>query len=407
MVQINVLGPLTISVNGERVTLTAPKPRRVLALLATSANSVVRNEQIIEELWETRPPVSVTTTLQTYVYQLRKYLRLNASPPSACAPDGRRLGGALHTFAGGYMLSLGPDALDSLQFERLAQRGRAQLEAGRVAEAAETLRAALALWRGAALVDVNPGPILQVEVLRLEETRNSTLEARIEADLQLGRHHELLSELVRIVAQQPTHEGFQGKLMLALYRAGRRSGALHAYQQARRALVKELGVEPSSELQRLHHIILAGEPCPGVTRTGPGAQQPGVERLPELRANGDGRHSPAPAGAGPVAKPEDTDLVPAARPGQTQPPARHEQPPAGQEQPPAGQEQPAGPAARRTEPEPARVQPAPSRAAPRPLRAQAAPHRATPASRRAQALPHRAQPMPALVRWQSQRRPKP
>ncbi|HET8659979.1 MAG TPA: BTAD domain-containing putative transcriptional regulator [Micromonosporaceae bacterium] len=389
MVQINVLGPLTISVNGERVTLTAPKPRRVLALLATSANSVVRNEQIIEELWETKPPVSVTTTLQTYVYQLRKYLHLNASQPSACAPDGRRLGGALHTFAGGYMLSLGPDALDSLQFERLAQRGRAQLEAGRVAEAAETLRAALALWRGAALVDVNPGPILQVEVLRLEETRNSTLEARIEADLRLGRHHELLSELVRIVAQQPTHEGFQGKLMLALYRAGRRSGALHAYQQARRALVKELGVEPSSELQRLHRIILAGDPCPGVTRTGPGPQQPGAERLPEVRTNGEARPTPGTAGAEPVA-PQGADPVPA-------PPSHRTQPPA----------QPAEPASRRAEPEPPRVQPAPARTTPRPPRTQAVPHRAAPASRRTQASPHRAQPVPALVRWQSQRRPKP
>jgi DNA-binding SARP family transcriptional activator len=258
--QINLLGPLVVLVNGIMVTPTAPKPRRVLALLATCSNSVVRNELIIEELWEDRPPASVTTTLQTYVYQLRKYLGLTTSSPAHCSLQGRRTADALHTFAGGYMLALSPEALDSLRFERLAQRGRAELEAGLVGDSAQTLREALALWRGSALVDISPGPILQVEVLRLEEIRSSTLEARIDADLRLGRHHDLLSELVGLVARQPTHEGFQSKLMRAFYRAGRRSDALHAYQRVRQALVTELGVDPSGEVQRLHQSILAGDP---------------------------------------------------------------------------------------------------------------------------------------------------
>ncbi|HEX6501592.1 MAG TPA: AfsR/SARP family transcriptional regulator [Micromonosporaceae bacterium] len=246
--------------NGKAVTPTAPKPRRVLALLAMSLNSVVRNEQIIEELWEDRPPASVTTTLQTYVYQLRKSLGL-ATANAADYGNRHRPAEALHTFSGGYMLSLTPDSLDAARFERLAKRGQAELESGRVEEAAQTLREALSLWRGDALVDVNPGPVLQVEVVRLEELRRSTLEARIDADLRLGRHHSVLSELVRLAAQQPTHEGFQGKLMTAFYRAGRRSDALHAYQQVRLALVSELGVEPSDELQQLHQAILVGEPA--------------------------------------------------------------------------------------------------------------------------------------------------
>jgi DNA-binding SARP family transcriptional activator len=259
--RISLLGPLTVTIDGEEATPTAPKPRRVLALLAMSANSVVRNAKIIEELWENQPPASVTTTLQTYVYQLRKYLRFPASNSAHRADRGPRPEEALHTFAGGYMLSLDSEALDCLRFERLAQQGRLELESGGVAEAANTLSRALRLWRGPALVDVSPGPILQMDMLRLEEIRNSTLEARIDADLQLGHHHMVLSELVGLVAQHPTHEGFQAKLMLALYRAGRRSGALHAYQHARDALVSELGVEPSTELQRLHRAILAGELC--------------------------------------------------------------------------------------------------------------------------------------------------
>lgn len=264
MINVDILGPLAVTVDGMPVTPTAPKPRQVLALLATSANSVVRNERIIEELWEDQPPVSVTTTLQTYVYQLRKQLRLAPAAGPGHRHPRRAREDALRTFAGGYMLSLEPDALDATRFEHLARLGTTLLESGATEEASHTLSRALGLWNGSALVDVSPGPILQVEMLRLDEIRKSAVEARITADLQLGRHSEVVSELIGLVAQHPTHEGFQGKLMLALYRAGRRSGALHAYQRARGALVAELGVEPSRELQRLHQAILAGDGEPHV-----------------------------------------------------------------------------------------------------------------------------------------------
>ena len=238
------------------IILTAPKPRRVLVLLAISAGSVVRNDQIIDELWEEGPPASVATTLQTYVYQLRKYLRLPAKPP----PYGSGPGESLRTFTGGYMLSLAPDAMDSLRFEQLARQGRLQLEAGAAESAARTLREALDMWHGPALADVTPGPVLRVEMLRLEQIRRITIEARIDAELQLGHHHQVVSELIELVARQPTHEGLQGRLMLALCRVGLRCNALRAYQQARRSLIEELGVEPSAELQRLHQAILGSEP---------------------------------------------------------------------------------------------------------------------------------------------------
>ena len=260
---IELLGPLHVTVDGAPVWLTAPKPRRVLVLLSVCANQVVRNEQIIDELWEVHPPVSVATTLQTYVYQLRKCLQLAPERPRGQSVDSRHQRDALRTFSGGYMLCLGADALDTLRFERIARRGQLQLEAGAVQNAAHTLREALDMWHGPAMVDINPGPVLRVEVLRLEEIHRSTVEARIDADLQLGRHHEILAELIELAAKQPTHEGLQGRLMLALYRAGRRFNALRAYQQARNALIAELGVEPSAELQRLHQAILGSDPLHG------------------------------------------------------------------------------------------------------------------------------------------------
>jgi DNA-binding SARP family transcriptional activator len=265
-VRIDLLGPLSVHVGGVLVTPTAPKPRHMLALLALNANRVVRNENMIDELWEDSPPSSVTTTLQTYVYHLRKCLNVSAEQGVAPGDPCPSAESPLRTFAGGYMLALEPCGLDSVRFGQLVQRGRLELELGDVKPAARTLREALQLWRGPPLVDVSRGTLLQAEVLRLEEIRKSALELRIDADLGLGRHHEVLGDLVGLVAQQPTHEGFQIRLILALYRAGRRSEALNAYQQARRALDAELGIDPSGDLQRLHQAILVGDAGP--SRTG-------------------------------------------------------------------------------------------------------------------------------------------
>lgn len=238
-------------------TPSAPKLRQVLALFAVNAGNEVRTDQIIEELWEDRPPMSAMTTLQTYVYQLRKLLQLGAETDAG--ETSRTRMPALRTSPGGYALALPSSALDCREFERLAERGRLHLEAGRREEAAETLRGALQLWRGPALSDVGVGPVLQASAVRLEEIRKSALEHRIEAELALGHHHELISELTGIVSRQPTHEGFQAKLILALYRTGRRSDALQVYQRARAALADELGLAPSPELERLHRAVLVAD----------------------------------------------------------------------------------------------------------------------------------------------------
>ena len=245
---VSILGPFTVARSGVDITPSAPKLRRVLALLAVQANSVVSIDQIIHELWGERPPPSATTTMQTYVYQLRKVTGQHKHPgdstTGATTPDDAH--GVLHTSFGGYMLTLRPEALDALRFERLVERGRARLEAGELATAASAFRLALQQWKGPALTAVNAGPVLQAATVRLEELRKTVLEQRIDIDLRLGHHHDLISELISIVAVHPTHEGFQAKLMLALYRAGRRSEALH----------DDLGLEPSTELRRLQKAML-------------------------------------------------------------------------------------------------------------------------------------------------------
>jgi DNA-binding SARP family transcriptional activator len=247
-----LLGPFEVIREGSNVTPSAPKLRQVLALLAVHANRVVRTDQLIEELWEDRPPLSATTTLQTYVYQLRKLFSWRV---------GEEPGVTLRTSPGGYMLGLPADALDSQRFEHLAEQGQLALAAGDHAKASEILGEAQRLWRGRALTSVDAGPVLHVQAVRLEELHKVVVEQRLDADLRLGRHLGLIGELRTLVSQQPTHEGFQAKLMLALYRSGRRSEALAVFQHSRAILNDELGLEPSMDLQRLHRAILAASPA--------------------------------------------------------------------------------------------------------------------------------------------------
>ncbi|WP_198655437.1 AfsR/SARP family transcriptional regulator [Streptomyces geranii] len=241
--------------DGVHVTPSAPKVRQVLALLTLRANTTVPLHQLVEELWEERPPCSAATTLQTYIYQLRKLPGLGEtqSPGGADSPQ------ALVTTPGGYRLSMPQGCLDAQEFTELSARGREVMERGAVAEAADLLHRALAVWRGPALSDLAPGPIVGIDALRLEEQRYEVMEERIDADLLLGRHHRLISELTGLAADNPTREGLHAKLMLSLYRAGRRPDALEVFQRIRRVLARELGLEPCAELQRLHQQVLAGD----------------------------------------------------------------------------------------------------------------------------------------------------
>ncbi|HEX3961274.1 MAG TPA: BTAD domain-containing putative transcriptional regulator [Trebonia sp.] len=257
-----VLGPLEIIESSQNIAPTALKPRQVIALLTLRQNSVVRTSELIDELWEDNPPVSAMTTLQTYIYKLRKtFLKYGA-------------GEALQTKPAGYMLNIPYENVDLHWFEKAIKEGRAKLDSGDLTRAAEILADALAIWRGPALVDVAAGNLLSAYVTRLEELRFRTLELRIETELRLGRHLELVAELKSLVVGYPLHEGFHMSLMTALYHSGRRYEALDVYRALRNNLVDELGLEPGREVQRLHQDLLSSdvlavsgfEPRPGLVR---------------------------------------------------------------------------------------------------------------------------------------------
>ncbi|PPK65467.1 AfsR/SARP family transcriptional regulator [Actinokineospora auranticolor] len=251
---VGILGPLAARVAGLPVTPTATKPRKVLAVLAAHADQVVPVDAFVDELWGDAAPRSATTTLQTYVMQLRGLIGA-ASARAGQPRDPKRV---LVTRPGGYLLVTGE--LDLREFERRAEAGHRAARAGDVAGAAEHFRAALARWRGDPLVDVRVGAVLAAHVRRLTEARLSVLDRRVDADLRLGRHHEVLAELTGLVARHGTHENLSAHLMVALYRAGRRGDAAHEYQRLRACLVDELGLDPSPALRGLHRRVLAADP---------------------------------------------------------------------------------------------------------------------------------------------------
>ena len=224
---------------GRRLSLPGGQPRAVLALLLLNANEVVSADRAIDEIWGERPPETARHALHDYVSRLRKILGPNA----------------LTTQAAGYAAVVAPDELDVNRFTTMADEGR-RLATTDPARASALLHDALALWRGRALADFTFEPFAQADIVRLEELRLVAQEERIEADLALGRHAELAGELEALVARHPLRERFRAQLMLALYRAGRQAEALETYHEGRRALVDELGIDPSPTLQRLERAIL-------------------------------------------------------------------------------------------------------------------------------------------------------
>jgi DNA-binding SARP family transcriptional activator len=252
-VEFRVLGPLEVDDNGEPLALGGAKPRSLLAILLLNANQVVSTDRLIDELWGAEAPDTAPKALQVHVSQLRKVLEPDRGPGEA--------GRVLVTRAPGYLLKLEPDELDLKRFERLAAKGHEALARRDPADAARLLREALALWRGPPLAEVAFADFAQREISRLEELRLSVLEDRLQADLECGRHTEVIGELETLVAEEPLRERPRLQLMLALYRGGRQVEALDAYRQARRALVEELGIEPSRELKELEAAILEQDPA--------------------------------------------------------------------------------------------------------------------------------------------------
>jgi DNA-binding SARP family transcriptional activator len=235
--QFRLLGPLEVVDDGDRsLALGGRKQRAVLAVLLLHANDVVATERLVDAVWGDAPPATVAKSIQVYVSRMRKELG-----------DGR-----LVTRSPGYALHVEPSELDLACFQALV----AQAADADPAPAAARLREALALWRGPALADLAYEPFAQAHAAQLEELRFSALEQRIDADLALGDHAQLVGELEALAAQHPLRERLRGQLMLALYRSGRQADALAAYQAARTTLVEELGIEPGRALRDLHQAIL-------------------------------------------------------------------------------------------------------------------------------------------------------
>ncbi|HET6695539.1 MAG TPA: AfsR/SARP family transcriptional regulator, partial [Gaiellaceae bacterium] len=264
-IAVRLLGPIEAERDGVAVGLGGPKPRTLLSALALDLGRVVSVDRLVEALWPGEAPDTAPHAVQVYVSQLRKAL----GPVIATRPPG-------------YVLELEPDDVDVHRFARLADEGRAALRGDDTASAETALREALAIWRGPALADFVYEPFAQTEISRLEELRTVVVEERIEADLALGRHAELVSELEALVEAQPHRERPRAQLMLALYRSGRQADALSAYRAARSALVDDLGIEPGPELKELEAAILRQDPSLLLEEAGPAKPAMQYRRLASI-----------------------------------------------------------------------------------------------------------------------------
>jgi DNA-binding SARP family transcriptional activator len=246
-----VLGPLGLWRGSEEIPLAPAKWRMLLAVLLCDANQVVSTDRLVAELWGDDPPQSVGKLLQGYVSKVRRALGDESGRLLVTHAQGYR--------AHGYRLVVGAGEVDAHRFVELIEQGGRELDSGAAETAAEYLEEALGLWRDTPFADVPPTPALEAEAMRLAAYRTQARESRIEARLRLGRHEAVLDELEALVTEHPLREGPRGQYMLALYRAGRQADALAAYQDLRRQLDEDLGIEPGPPLQRLHQQILRAD----------------------------------------------------------------------------------------------------------------------------------------------------
>jgi len=256
-----ILGSFEVRTEGRLVGLGGEKPRALLAILLLHRNEVVSADRLIDDLWGESPPETALRTLRAYVSRLRKALGANGAPPDESDRASGADGGVLVTQGHGYVLRVAPGELDVERFGEMADRGREALAARKPGEAAAMLSEALGIWRGPPLTDFAYEPFAQSSIAQLEELQLAAIEDRVEADLALGRARNLVGELRDLVARQPLRERLRGQLMLALYRSGRQAEALEVFQEFRRTLSEELGLEPGPAIQQLELSILSRDPA--------------------------------------------------------------------------------------------------------------------------------------------------
>jgi DNA-binding SARP family transcriptional activator len=261
--EFRLLGPFEVWDNNQLVEIAGAKRRALLALLVLRANEVVRSELLVDELWGERPPRNAGAALHNHVSRLRKALGADT----------------IASREWGYVLRAAPGDIDLRKFERLVADAEPLAARGRAKKLAE----ALAFWRGPPLADLVNEPALQRDIARLEELRLSTLERRIDADLEAGKSAGVVGELEALVAEQPLREHLRWLLILALYRAGRQAEALEVYRETRRVLTEELGLEPSPALKELEQAILRHDPSLDPNAPNTHAEPPAEEPQPKRR----------------------------------------------------------------------------------------------------------------------------
>jgi predicted ATPase/DNA-binding SARP family transcriptional activator len=259
-IQFRVLGAVEAVGDDGPVALGGPKQRALLAVLLLNANKVLSRDELVDALWGEDPPRSAVSSLQVYVHGLRRVLGQER----------------IERQGTGYRIQLAPDELDVARFERLVEQASGALGSGRAADAAGDLRRALELWRGEPLADLTEEPAYRKAAPQLAERRLRAVELLHDAELELGRHDDLVPELERLIALEPFRERLRAQHVLALYRAGRQADALAACRDARTLLLEELGVDPGPELQELERRILRHDP----ELAAPEAQTPPRLQLP-------------------------------------------------------------------------------------------------------------------------------
>ena len=269
--EFRILGPLEVLDEQGRVAVRGAKQKALLALLVIHANETLSTERLIDELWGERPPVTAAKTVQVHISRLRRALER----------PGAGDGDLVLTRKHGYELRVDRESVDSLRFARLIAEARGELAAGRFERVTSLLEAAMSLWRGPPLAEFASERFAQAESARLDELRVGALEELVEAKLALGGHAEVVGELGGLIAAHPYRERLRSQLMLALYRCDRQAEALQAYQDARRKLVEELGIEPGERLRDLERAILAQDPAlalasPESAPTKPATQVPAI-----------------------------------------------------------------------------------------------------------------------------------
>jgi DNA-binding SARP family transcriptional activator len=245
--EFRILGPLEVLAGSRLVELSGARQQIVLAMLLLNANGVVSVGRLEEAIYGEELPPTARTQAMIAVSAVRRLLAEHGED----ATISRR--------AQGYALQIGDGRVDSLRFATLVAGAQAARDAGDLSAATASYREALRLWRGPALEGID-SLLVRAAATRLDEQRTTAIEDRLELELELGRHQELIGDLFAITEEFPLRERLRGQLMLALYRSGRAAESLEAYQLARRMMIDELGIEPGRELQRLQRAILASDP---------------------------------------------------------------------------------------------------------------------------------------------------